>query len=85
MSLGKVIILIQRFLVTRGIITLKGGNYMCSQSFKELLDEKIYQMGELIKSVEITKERSKKTIEDCDKLIEEINEFIADLKKERDN
>ena len=49
---------------------------------KEEIEAHIDHMSELIKSVEMTKERSKKTIEDCDKLIEVINEFIKDLREE---
>ena len=52
--------------------------------YKKEIETRIDHMRELIKSVEMTKERSKKTIEDCDKLIEDINEFIKELKKELD-
>ena len=50
--------------------------------YKKEIEAHIDRMSELIKSVEMTKERSKKTIDDCDKLIEDINEFIKDLREE---
>lgn len=52
--------------------------------YKKEIEAHIDHLNDLIKSVEMTKERSKKTIEDCDKLVEDINEFIKELKKELD-
>lgn len=49
---------------------------------KDILEERLYQMGEQIKRLELIKESSKKTIEDCDKLIDDINSTINEFRTE---
>ena len=46
------------------------------------MEERIYQLGEQIKRLELIKANSQKTIEDCDNLIEDINSFIKELEGE---
>ncbi len=48
--------------------------------YKYILEAHIDYMNEIIKNIEYIKERSKKTIEDCDKVLDDIEFVIKDFR-----